>query len=88
MRTQAKYITTMSTRSTSPVRPPCCEPRDASGKKPTTRKCNRGNGMMFAASFRRSDVIQRLIVQEHALVRILNKLMEGTDNIVKLPNCV
>nr|GMC94459.1 protein TUB21 [Ipomoea batatas] len=34
----------------------CCDPRDVSGANPTMKKCNRGNGIRFTASLRRSEL--------------------------------
>lgn len=34
----------------------CWEPREVSGAKPTMKKCSRGKGMRFTASFRRSEL--------------------------------
>ena len=34
----------------------CWEPRDVSGAKPTMKKWRRGNGTMFTASLRRSQL--------------------------------
>merc|ERR1719174_938801 len=34
----------------------CCEPRDVSGEKPIMKKWRRGNGIMFTASLRRSQL--------------------------------
>merc|ERR1719232_1029908 len=33
----------------------CCDPRDVSGAKPVMKKCSRGKGIRFTASFRRSQ---------------------------------
>ncbi len=140
----------------------CCEPLDVRGANPTMKKCRRGNGIRFTASFRRSefscpgnrrqqvtplivalmrwfrspteshckdqseksdvkrtasrdrdakgkqrvntlglltcgsdqfqcseaDVVKRLIVEDHTLVRILHKLMDRERRVVGLHNSV
>ena len=35
----------------------CWLPREVSGVKPTMKKCSRGNGIKFTASFRRSTTL-------------------------------
>ena len=34
----------------------CCDPREVKGVKPTIKKCSRGKGMRFTASFLKSEL--------------------------------
>ncbi|CAA6662650.1 unnamed protein product [Spirodela intermedia] len=77
----------------------CCEPLAVNGANPTMKKCSRGKGMRFTASFRReeeltagvgelegpeADVVEGLIVEDHALVGILDELVDGEGGVVRL----
>merc|ERR1711871_361144 len=80
----------------------CCEPRDVSGEKPIMKKCRRGNGIMFTASLRRSQLSwpgkrRQHVVPESAAdtrwlrspyVGVVNELVHGERGVVRLDHGV